>query len=746
MSALLKYQKQLLFLVFLITGVQAYFMSQLEYDYDIEQLFPKNDPELQFHREVEEKFAYHQDYLILGIENKAGIFKGNFLLRLDSLAKKLAQHKLVKEVNSPTNLRYHLRTPFGIKTLPFLHPQNFDRYEQDSIFLHSYQDVAPKFISKKYTAICSYIFLNEALTEGNKDEMRSFINKNIAAIGFDKHYIYGDIYAKDSYLKELESEMYWLTSLSFIIIIGILFLSFRSFWGVVIPILIVVLTTVWTLGTFAIFGVSINMMTVLIPTIVSIISLSDVIHIINHFHEQSISNKQEAIRLTFKDMRVAILLTSITTGLGFITLSYSNIQPFIEFGIFTTIGVSYAYLLAIWVLPILLQLVPIQLQKIKKSPSYLIPQAYQFIHKRPKTILILTGIILLISFTGMSKLKINSFLYEELSAKDTFSETLHFFEDHFFGIRTFDLHLEVADSTKTVLDFDVLQQIEQLEIYLFKEYGLNDVYTINTQIKRANRVTQKGKPEAFLLPKDSTQLIYLTHKVLANKEELGLKSILTPDIKETKITGKMEDLGSAEIRDRNHQLTNFITSELDTSIIKTQLTGSTLLLDKSNKIITYKLLYGLLFAVIIVSILMGLLYRSAKITLIAIIPNLLPLLMILGVIGWTEMGLKMSTVIIFTIAFGIAVDDTIHFLNRLKNELKKGVSLTEAIQSTYLSTGKAIVTTSIILVLGFGVLMFSAFQTTFITGLLVGLALLFALFADLMLLPVLLGLFYKKDS
>jgi len=188
---------------------------------------------------------------------------------------------------------------------------------------------------------------------------------------------------------------------------------------------------------------------------------------------------------------------------------------------------------------------------------------------------------------------------------------------------------------------------------------------------------------------------------------------------------------------------NFITSELDATLIKTKLTGSTLLLDKSNKIITYKLLYGLLFAAVVVSILMSLLYRSLKIALIALLPNLLPLIMILGIIGWADMGLKMSTIIVFTIAFGIAVDDTIHFMNRLKNELKTNNNIEKALESTFMTTGKAIVTTSIILILGFGVLLLSAFQTTFITGLLVSLALLFALFSDLILLPVLLKLFFK---
>jgi predicted RND superfamily exporter protein len=741
LDALFKYQRPFLLLILLITVVLGYFSSRLEYEYDIEQLFPINDPELTFHRETQEKFALPQEMLILGIENSGGIFNQDFLQRLDSLTNRLGQQELVQVVNTPINQYYFVWSPFRDRKKFFIHPNNPTRYEQDSILIHAYRDVAPKFISRQNTAVCSYIFLKEGLNEETKEEMRSFVQEAMEDIGFEKYYLYGDIYVKDSFIEDLEIEMYWLSGLSILVILSILFFSFRSLWGVVIPITVVVLTVVWTLGTIRIFGVSINLMTVLIPTIVSIISLSDVIHVMNRLNEQSAGlNKQEAIKLALKDVSIAILLTSVTTGLGFFTLSYSNIQPFIEFGVFTAVGVAYAYLLAIFVLPLLLSLAPFKKRKEldKINMSHFVAALHRFTKKRPHYILLFTALLLLLSFWGMTKLRINSYLYEELSADDPFSETLNFFENHFSGIRTFDLYLQVPDTSKTLLDLEVLGQIELIESYLLEEYGLHDVYSIGTQVKRANRYFRKGAPEAFVLPTDVNLLKSINRELLENKETFGLKAIMTESGKEGRITGKMEDFGSAEIRRRNQALTDFISKNIDPDLLTTQLTGHTLLLDKSNRLITYKLLYGLLFAIVVVSLLMGWLFRSVRMVLLAIIPNMLPLLMILGIIGWADMGLKMSTAIIFTIVFGIAVDDTIHFLTRLNNELKKGLDMDEAIRATYLSTGKAMIITSLILMFGFGVLLFSSFQTTFITGLLVSLALLFALFADLMLLPVIL--------
>ncbi len=769
LNTLFNYQVQFLLLIILITAVQLFFVSRLEYAYDIEQLFPVNDPELKFYRDVSEKFALHKEMLILGVENKQGIFNKDFLHRLDSLTQKLGRHPLIETVNSPINQYYFVWAPFGDKKKFFIYPRDTSRYQQDSVFLHAYKDVASKFISRKNTAICCYLFLKEALDENSKDEMRSYVHQIIETIGFEKYYLYGDIYVRDSFIEDLQAEMFWLSGLSIIVILCILFFSFRSIWGVFVPILVVLITVVWTLGTMRIFGVSINLMTVLIPTIVSIISLSDVIHVMNRLSEQSGILKQEAIKIALKDVAVAILLTSITTGLGFATLAYSNIGPFIEFGVFMTIGVAYAYILAIFALPVFLNVLPYrdlereQLRKhlYKKMQSVrgenlifwiglekiqvrsFLHALHRFTQKKPNIILFFTSILLLLSFLGMSRLKIDSYLYDELSAKDPFSEALNFFENHFSGIRTFDLYLEVVDESKNLLDKDILEQVDRLENYLLEEYGLLDVYSIGTQVKRANRFFRRGDPASFVLPTDTSLLKTIRRELLQNQETLGLKAIMSENKREGRITGKLKDYGSSIMRSKNRQLLAFIANNIDPSLLKTKLTGHAQLLDKSNFLITYKLLYGLMFAIAVVCLLMGLLYRSFKIVVLALIPNILPLLMILGIIGWAEMGLKMSTSIIFTVVFGIAVDDTIHFLTRLNNELKKTSSLEEAIQTTYLSTGRAMIITSLILMFGFAVLLFSSFQSTFITGLLISLALVFALFADLMLLPVLLKRFYK---
>ena len=223
------------------------------------------------------------------------------------------------------------------------------------------------------------------------------------------------------------------------------------------------------------------------------------------------------------------------------------------------------------------------------------------------------------------------------------------------------------------------------------------------------------------------------------------KTLISSDKKTTRIMGSIGDLGSEIIENKNEQLLSFIESEIDPNIVQVRITGTAHLLDQNMKTLSNSITLGLIIAVIIVSIIMAILYKSLKIVLISIIPNVIPLIMIAGIMGIFGIQFKVTTAIIFTIAFGICVDDTIHFLSKFNLELKKGKSLLYALKRTYLATGKAIVLTSLILCSGFLMLIFSDFSGTFYTGVLITIALFIAVIADLTILPILL-LGIKKEA
>lgn len=737
-----RYRLLVLALAGLITLLMSISVSGLRFDYEVESFFPKNDPDFTFYESIRDKFQQTGSYVTVGIKADRSFFQEDLLVRLDFLAKELQRQEAVIEVSTAANLRNSVFSWLGSRERPFLNPGKPERYEADSAYFYAYQDLWVKFFSDDAEATCLYVEIREDLSVDQRQEFVDNLHRSLATQRFEEYYLYGDIIARDANVKALQEEMAMLSGMAFLLILVVLFATFRSFWGIAMPVVIVFLTVLWTLGLMALFGATINMMTVLIPTIISIVALSDVIHILSRFKDYRLSYAVEpALRQALAHIRLVIFLTTVTTSIGFLTLSFSTIQPFIEFGIFTAVGVLIAYLLAVVLLPVLIMLVPIRPGNPTSTWSLsslmgnrIGPWIYRFF----KPILIVSVVVVGISLYGMTKVKVNAKLYEDISSGDEVSQTLRFFEHHFGGIRTVELYLGLGDTTKTFLDAKVLAQVKKVHDFLGETYQLADLTDFSTVLKRAHRGMNGGKPEFFTLPYDRDQAAFIDLMLFNQYEDLQIQSIITPDLRESRITGKTQDLGSYEIARRNEALFQFINDSVDQSILQPRLTGVTHLLDKSNELISRKLLWGLLIAILSVSLMMGFLYKSWRMTFIAVLPNLLPLLMMVGIIGWLDIGMKMSTAIIFTIAFGIAVDDTIHMMSTLQTELQQGRSTKTAIQRTFATTGKAIVVTSVILICGFGILLFSSFQSSFLTGMLISLTLILALFADLLVLPALL--------
>ncbi|MCB0855421.1 MAG: MMPL family transporter, partial [Bacteroidetes bacterium] len=343
----------------------------------------------------------------------------------------------------------------------------------------------------------------------------------------------------------------------------------------------------------------------------------------------------------------------LTTALGFLTLGFADILPFIEFGVFTALGVIFAWFLAVFLLPVLLVFIPVH-----TSPSYEFGRKwpfflYQWVINHKRSIIGISLLITAISGIGVSQLKVDSLLYEELSAGDRYSSSLHFFDKHFSGIRPVEIYIETLDDS-TVFTSETLARIDSLDDYLTEFYGVRGIYSINTQIKRINRAMHRGLPHHFRLPSNAATLEKILHLVKNQYHSLALNTILTPDYKATVIAAKISDLGSYEIGKRNRALSEFLEQTFPPDQYLFRITGRALLLDKSNEVIAYNLGWGLLIALGAVSVMMGFLFKSLKMALMALIPNLLPLLIVAGVMGLFGVGLKMSTAVIFTIAFGIA--------------------------------------------------------------------------------------------
>ncbi|MCB0851451.1 MAG: MMPL family transporter, partial [Bacteroidetes bacterium] len=333
-----KYTSWFLGAIVVITLIFGSALTQLKFDFDVENLFPRHDKDLRFYQEHIDDFKSDKTYMIIGIEANGGVFNPNFLARLDAFTREMDSSEMALSASSITNVRYYLINPFFKTTeRPVIHPLEPDSYEKDSLFLVHYPDVKEKFISSLGTAVTVYLELPNDIDSIDGQQFMSQLEEKLRRHGFEQYHFSGGMETDNVYVETLKSELTLLLSLSLLLILVVLFVTFRSFPGVMIPFLIIILTVIWTMAAMALWGVAINVISVLIPSVISIVALSDVIHIMSRYQEEvgKSDHWRTAMQLVMKDIGMAILLTSLTTALGFLTLGFADILPFIEFGVFT---------------------------------------------------------------------------------------------------------------------------------------------------------------------------------------------------------------------------------------------------------------------------------------------------------------------------------------------------------------------------------------------------------------------------
>ncbi len=738
----------MLLLIGVLTMVSVYFASRLRFDYNFDNFFPKGDPDLTYYFSYRDKFGNDNDYLLIGLESDKGIFEQDFLTKVDSLTKFLQRQPHVEAVLSPTTVKSPVIEQFGYFEIPYLHLNEPERYPQDSATIYSTWELVGTLFSEDARAVSIFVQTTDDLKKGPSDTLIASINQKLQQLNLSEYHVAGKALAQAVFIDKMKVELAVFMSASILLVILLLWITFRTVWGVVVPLVVVLLSVLWGLGVMGLFDKPIDVMTVLLPTIMFVVGMSDVIHILSRYVTE-VGNgigKVQAIKITLKEVGLATFLTSVTTAIGFATLVTNSIVPIRNFGLFTAIAVILAFFLAFTVLPAILLLMrkpnPVKARRADISWPVLLRRMLRFILIHPKAILSSSLFIVIVSLIGISQIKVDTTLLEDLGDDDPIVQDFHYFEKKFSGVRPFEMHLLAAPG-HTMYDPEVLQEIEKLEQYLYTSYGLNFISSPASVVKTVNRALNGGHNSAFILPASEHEQAQVNRRLQQFGKRSELRSLVTPDLKEGRLTGKMPDIGSARAAVLNDSLRNFISQNINPAYLKTRLTGTALLLDKNNDYLTSNLMKGLLTAFLIIAFVFGLIYRSFSIMIIALIPNIIPLLMIGGLIGFMGVNMTASVSIIFTIAFGIAVDDTIHFLSKLKLELRKGRTLPYAIKNTFILTGKAIIITSVILVAGFLTLLLSTFDATFYVGLLISLTLLFAVIADLYLLPVLLLLFYK---
>lgn len=727
----------------------VYKLQNLKFDYDFEAFFPNEDRELEIYNNYRKTFEYDNEFALVAVENTKGIFNKEFLLKIDSLTKKLSVLKNVQRVTSPTNLKtLSLASILPIQTsvLHYLEPE---LYPEDSIAIYKSSHLIGSFFPLNAKSVSIYIKTDDVLTKKQCDSLATGIESTLKEFKFDEIHYVGRIFAQNVYLKNLQKEFIIFISLSFIVIIIFLWLSFRSLYGIIVPVIIVLLSILWTLGIMNLLGKSIDIMTVMLPTMIFIAGMSDVVHFFSKYFEEIAKGtlREKIYPLIIKEVGFPTFLTLVTTVVGFLSLLFSSIKPIKEFGIYTSVGVTLAFILTYTLLPALLYFfTPKKLVTVHGSNNRtynLMRTGLFWIFRHQKTILVITSVLLILSVIGISKIKVNNILLEDLSKKVKIKQDFIFFDENYSGVRPFEILITLKDKNKSVWDYDVITELNKVDEFIKKEYEAGFLVSPSSLVKSIYQNSNNDYNLKFPLIEDYETI---SKQLKSNKKNRDVKRLITTDGLKTRISAKIRDMGSLKATQHNKNLLAFIDKNINTNLIQFEITGAAHLVDRNNEYMVNNMTQGFIFSLIVIGILTFFLHRSWRMVLVFIIPNVIPLVLIGGIMGFAGIELKAATSLVFSIAFGIATDDTIHFISRLKIELGYGKSLIYAFKRTYFETGKPIILTTFILLGGFMTLMISDFQSTFYFGFLICITVVIAVLADIFLLPVLLFLIYSKKK
>ena len=744
------------FLLLLFTAFMGYKATHLKFDYDFEKFFPAEDKDADYFYEHREKFEYDNNFILIALENKKGVFEVPFMQKVSNLTSRLqVETPYVTGVRSITN--QNEVSLFGINNAverPYVDLKKWAEdtafVNKDSLRIYGSKELLNTLVARDGKSVCVFLKHEDGLSVKKSDTLVKAVKKILSEYSFNGIHLAGTTVGQRYYIDKMNSELLFFMALSAVLVILFLFIAFRSGWGILVPQVVIFASMIWVIGGMGLLNSPMNILLTTLPSIMFVVAMSDVIHLVSRYMDalRDGFSKFESIKITVREVGFPTFLTSLTTSIGFFSLYFINVQPVKMFGLIIGIGVLLAFFLSILFLPILFYFFPSP-NIIKKRKETIwgkfLPKAYEWIMNHKKRVWIASGIFIGFSILGMTLLKSDNLLMDDLKANDPTKADFSYFDKHYGGYRPFELAVNVIDTNSTAWSLSVLKELEEVESYVEDTMGVELKTSLVQSLKVLTRSSHFGDESFFKLPTKKRDVKRFRRYLKIAERGTLLPLFLDTTERLTRIQGTIPDLGNNIISARTNRFQNYL-KQRDFQHIQVRVTGSAYLLDKNIRYLSNSLIYGLLLSIGVVSVIMGLVFRSFRMVLISLLPNTIPLIFIAAIMGYLGIEVKTSTSIIFTIAFGIAVDDTIHLLGKFKFELMKGKSVPEALKHSFIVTGKAMVLTTLILCSGFLLLLFSTFMGTFNMGFLLGITLFVALILDLTLLPLLILAFYKEPS
>ncbi len=761
---IIKYRLPLVILIGLITVFMGYHARQAEMSYDFRGTVPANDPEQIFFTEFRKQFGEDGNIVAVGLHDSS-IYQYENFEKLREFCFKVKEMTGVNEVISlPQIKKIEKDTAKTQFILTDVFPDNITNQTQlDSLLIEAKKQkfYIGQIVNEKNGAIAILIsiqkeVLNSSKRVGLTDQITAEGEVFSKLTGIQLHYA-GLPFVRSVITSQVGQELKIFLLVSVIITGIILLIFFRSFRAVIFPIIVIGIIVVWVLGTIALFGFKISLLSGMIPPIIVVIGIPNAIYLMNKYHTEFAShgNKILAISRVVRKVGLATFLTNLTTAIGFLVLITADITILREFGIVAGINVMATFVVSLILIPgVFSWMPPPSAKHLQHLDVKIFDKALTavdlLVHRHRITIYFVSTVAVIFAIIGMSRLHSVSYMVDDLPEESAVKKDLVFFEENFSGV----MPLEIVVNTgkrRGVIDVKNLRKIEEFEQFLADQKDISKPVSLVSFVKAAKQAFYNNNPDRYSLP-DNRERGFILRYMRGQSDNSGLfKSFVDSTMQTMRISMQVADVGSDKM---DSLVSQVIQPKIDTLFADTDMTatitGTTPLFIKGNKFLIANLRGSLLLAFGLIAITMGLLFTNARMIIISLIPNFIPMMLTAAIMGYFGIPLKPSTVLIFSITFGISVDYSIHFLAKYRQELhSSSFFVPVAISNSILEVGKSMIYTSIVLFAGFIIFTFSSFGGTIALGILTSTTLLISMVTNLILLPSLIMTFdhgkYEKD-
>ncbi|WP_320816164.1 efflux RND transporter permease subunit [Flavobacterium sp.] len=746
----------LLITLVLFTVFMAFQWKNMRFTYTEANLLPDDHIINQEYNSFLDKFGEEGNLVVIGFKDSTFFTEKNILL-WESFISEIKKDKAVDFTLSIEDLKVLKKDTLNQKLVlvPFINKSEFSpKYlkEKENEFYNNLPFYEGMLFNKETGSVRFAIYMNKEIvnTAARKDFILKYLSKEKVA-KFEKESgidlkISGMPYIRTLNSQSIISEIGLFVFAALFITSLLFFFFFRSFRATLISMCIVIIGVMWSFGTLGLLNYEITVLTAIIPPLIIVIGIPNCIFLINKYQQEikKHGNKAKSLQRVISKVGNATLMTNLTTAAGFATFMATDSELLTEFGIVASLNIIFLFFLCLIIIPIIYSYMPLPKEKHlahlgKNYIKSFVDWTENTVRNHTVKIFSTAIILLALGIIGIYQIKISGSIIEDMPKKTGFYDDILFYENEFDGVMPLEIMIDTKRK-KGALKSVTLKRINELQETIEEIPELSKPVSIVNLVKYSKQAYYNGNPEYYELPTKQEEAFILSYiKNSTNGNQNMMKSYVDSTGQYARVTTFMRDIGTDKMKKIEERLQEKIDKLFPSERYTVTMTGKAYVFEKGTHYLVKNLVLSLLFAIILISLLMAYLFRSFKMIVISLLPNLLPLIITAGLMGFLGVPIKPSTILVFSIAFGISVDDTIHFLAKYRQELiANDWKIKRSVFSTMKEAGVSMFYTSVVLFFGFSVFTLSSFGGTVALGGLVAATLLFAMLSNLILLPALL--------